>query len=345
MQSSGLSLLSPEVTVYAANGSTVLASADGEGQYGTTLTVSVSGVTAGEQFYVKVQGADTTQMGTGHYALGLNFKGTTPPTEASPIRRRAQRQSRARRRRQAPTPFGGGPYTGAAAVISSITAADGSGTNGTWSTARPSPSSAPRRPTDTITVYCDGYLMGQTVALADNTWIFDNSSTPLGEGTYLFTAIATDPGGYSTTLSIPYAVTINTAATDPPAGGNGPGSTIDLAEDLGGLDQPVEVVRLDRQRAGRGARRHLVPVRADGCLAGRAQREHARRGSAVRRASSACTTTTPAISATRTTWTAIACWPRSRRTHRTGPWRIRRTSGRAITSWPSAARATSTSPP
>ena len=85
VQSSGLSLLSPEVTVYAANGSTVLASANGEGLYGTTLTLSLSGVTAGEQFYVKVQGADTTQMGTGNYALGLNFKGSTPPTEASPI--------------------------------------------------------------------------------------------------------------------------------------------------------------------------------------------------------------------------------------------------------------------
>ena len=71
--------------MYGSNGSTVLASANGAGQYGTTLTVSISNVTAGEKFYVKVQGADTTQMGTGRYALGLNFKGTTPPTEASPI--------------------------------------------------------------------------------------------------------------------------------------------------------------------------------------------------------------------------------------------------------------------
>jgi hypothetical protein len=84
-QSSGLSLLSPELTVYASNGTTVLASANGEGQYGTTLTVSIPGVTPGEQFYVMAQGADTTQMGTGRYALGLNFNGTTPPTEASPI--------------------------------------------------------------------------------------------------------------------------------------------------------------------------------------------------------------------------------------------------------------------
>ena len=85
VQSSGLSLLAPKVTVYGSNGSTVLATANGAGQYGTTLTVSISSVTAGEQFYVEVQGADTTQMGTGRYALGLSFKGTTPPAEASPI--------------------------------------------------------------------------------------------------------------------------------------------------------------------------------------------------------------------------------------------------------------------
>ncbi len=51
VQSSGLSLLAPKVTVYGSNGSTVLASANGAGQYGTTLTVNISGVTAGEQFY------------------------------------------------------------------------------------------------------------------------------------------------------------------------------------------------------------------------------------------------------------------------------------------------------
>ncbi len=85
-QSSGLSLLAPEVTVYSSNGTTVLATATGEGQYtGSTLTVSVPSVVAGNTYYVMVQGADTTQMGTGDYALGVNFTGGTPPTEASPI--------------------------------------------------------------------------------------------------------------------------------------------------------------------------------------------------------------------------------------------------------------------
>jgi hypothetical protein len=64
----------------------VLTTATGEGKYtGSTLTVSVPSVVAGNTYYVMVQGADTTQMGTGDYALGVNFTGGTPPTEASPV--------------------------------------------------------------------------------------------------------------------------------------------------------------------------------------------------------------------------------------------------------------------
>jgi Matrixin len=85
VQSSGLSLLSPKVTVYAADQATVLGSANGAGQYGTTLNVTLSSVTAGELLYVKVQGADSTPFSTGDYGLTLNF-GTGPsPTIASPV--------------------------------------------------------------------------------------------------------------------------------------------------------------------------------------------------------------------------------------------------------------------
>ena len=89
VQSSGLSLLSPKVTVYAADQTTVLGSASGLNQDGTTLSVSVSGVTAGQVIYVKVQGADTTPFSTGAYALTLNLgSGATPtvplPSTATP---------------------------------------------------------------------------------------------------------------------------------------------------------------------------------------------------------------------------------------------------------------------
>jgi hypothetical protein len=73
VQSQGLSLLTPAVTVYAADQQTVLGSASGAGQYGTTLTVTVPNISAGQQFYVKVAGADSTQFSTGAYGLTLNF--------------------------------------------------------------------------------------------------------------------------------------------------------------------------------------------------------------------------------------------------------------------------------
>jgi hypothetical protein len=84
VQSSGLSLLSPKVTVYASDKQTVLGSASGLCQYGTTLTVTIPKVTAGEQFYVKVQGADSTAFSTGDYALTLNFGTGVSPTVPLP---------------------------------------------------------------------------------------------------------------------------------------------------------------------------------------------------------------------------------------------------------------------
>ncbi len=84
VQSSGLSMLSPNVTVYASNETTVLGSASGLNQYGTTLSVSIPGVYSGEQFYVKVQGADTTAFSTGNYAMTLNFGNNASPTVPLP---------------------------------------------------------------------------------------------------------------------------------------------------------------------------------------------------------------------------------------------------------------------
>ena len=85
VQSSGLSLLTPKMTVYAADQTTVLGSASGLGLYnGATLTATVSGVTAGQQFYVVVAGADTTQFSTGAYALTLNFGTGAAPTVPLP---------------------------------------------------------------------------------------------------------------------------------------------------------------------------------------------------------------------------------------------------------------------
>ncbi len=79
VQSAELSLLSPTLTIYAADQKTVLGTASGLNKFGTTLTVKVTGVDDGEIFYVKVQGADSTVMSTGKYALIVNCGGAADP--------------------------------------------------------------------------------------------------------------------------------------------------------------------------------------------------------------------------------------------------------------------------
>jgi hypothetical protein len=85
VQSSGLSLLSPQVTVYASDQTTVLGSACGLNQYGTTLTVNVSGVTTNQALYIKVKGADATAFSTGNYAMTLNFGNNATPIVPLPL--------------------------------------------------------------------------------------------------------------------------------------------------------------------------------------------------------------------------------------------------------------------
>jgi hypothetical protein len=215
VQSSGLSLLAPKVTVFGSNGTTVLASASGAGKYGTTLTVNVSSVTAGEHLYALVQGADTTQMGTGRYALGLSFKGASPPTELSPIVAEPNGN---------PQHAGGGQADGSSwigygigsPVIAGITPDNGVSSSDAVTN---SPyislfGSAPSN--DVVTVYENGTLIGQTIALLGDTWTYSNMATELSDGVYNFTAVATDPTGFATPVSYLYQVTVDTHVPNPP---------------------------------------------------------------------------------------------------------------------------------
>jgi hypothetical protein len=216
VQSSGLSLLAPKLTVYSSNGTTVLASANGEGQYGTTLTVNVSGVTAGEKFYVQVTGADKTQMGTGRYALGVSFKGTTPPTEASPVVAEANGNVEHAGGGQADGSswlgYGiGSPVIAGITPDNGVSSADGITNSPFISLFGSAPSN------DVITVFENGTEIGKTIALLSDTWTYSNTATKLSDGTYNFTAVATDPSGFSTPLSAPYQVIIDTHVPNPPA--------------------------------------------------------------------------------------------------------------------------------
>lgn len=84
VQSSGLSLLSPTITIYAADQKTVLGSASGLNKYGTALTVKVTGVDDGDTYYIKVQGADSSAFSTGEYALVINCGGGADPEVVTP---------------------------------------------------------------------------------------------------------------------------------------------------------------------------------------------------------------------------------------------------------------------
>ena len=81
VQSTNLSLLSPSLTVYNAS-QTQLETASSSA-YGATVSATVTGVSAGQVYYVKVAGANTTAFGTGRYALSLNFGSGSSPTASS----------------------------------------------------------------------------------------------------------------------------------------------------------------------------------------------------------------------------------------------------------------------
>ncbi len=70
IQSAGLSQLAPKLYIYNASQQQI-AFISGANQYGTTLTATVN-ITAGQQYFVKVQNAETTAFGTGAYGLVVN---------------------------------------------------------------------------------------------------------------------------------------------------------------------------------------------------------------------------------------------------------------------------------
>ena len=219
VQSTGLSLLSPKVTVYGSNGTTVLASATATGLYGTTLNVSVPSVTAGTKYYVMVQGAVTNQMGTGNYALGLNFKGATPPVEASlvkPIANGAVKQSGSG---QADGMDGKSPYVGAVPTITGITPDTGVSTQDGITTNPNIAILGDAVAGDLIGIFCNGVLIGVTTAQNTNTFNF-SLLKPLSDGIYEFLVTATDTNGWATSFSFPFQVQIDTHLTAAPILGN-----------------------------------------------------------------------------------------------------------------------------
>jgi hypothetical protein len=86
VQSTGLSLLDMNATVYASDQTTVLGSATSTvtNRTGSTLTITVSSVTAGQQMYIKVSPYDSTAFGVGAFAMTLNFGSGANPAVPLP---------------------------------------------------------------------------------------------------------------------------------------------------------------------------------------------------------------------------------------------------------------------
>ena len=82
MQSQGLSLLEPKLTIYDST-MTSVGSVSGT-QFGDTITVSVSGVSAGQTYYLKASSPLSTANGTGAYALSMTFGTNATPTVPLP---------------------------------------------------------------------------------------------------------------------------------------------------------------------------------------------------------------------------------------------------------------------
>ncbi len=231
VQSKGLSLLTPQVTVYASNGTTVVGSATGLNQFGgTTVTVSVSGVVAGQTYYVKVAGADTTAFSTGAYALALNFSGVgSVPVAPSPVTQTAD---------GSPISGSGGcaDSTGAQGdtildsvpVVRGISPDTGSSSNDGITRAHNLTLFGSAPGGYTVQLYLldstgTPQLLGGALSGGgdggdgdDNAWTFDYTGTALPDGAYTFAATSTDPDGNVSGLGQPYTVIIDSAAPAAP---------------------------------------------------------------------------------------------------------------------------------
>ncbi len=217
VQSQGLSLLTPKVTVYASNGTTVLGSTNGLNKYqGSTLDVKVSGVTAGEKFYVKVQGADTTAFSTGDYALGLNFGSGTTPVEASPSVEVAAGNPRTGGGGVADDHAAGDSYLDSVPVITGITPDNGTSSSDNI-TNTPSIALVGSAPAgNVVEIYqqtSNGLqYVGATQVNNQNQWSWTYTGAPLTSGDYTFYAAAVDNySGIQSNLSSPGQVIIDTS--------------------------------------------------------------------------------------------------------------------------------------
>jgi hypothetical protein len=79
LQSAGISLLNPRLTVYDARG-TILGDSQAFGNQGGVVTLSVSNVDSDNTFYIEVRDSTTGVFGAGSYGIGITFDASNSTT-------------------------------------------------------------------------------------------------------------------------------------------------------------------------------------------------------------------------------------------------------------------------
>ncbi len=223
VQSNGLSMFVPKVTVYYCDG-TVLGQATALGQWwGTSLTVTVNNAHPNDWDYVVVQGADGSMMSTGAFALAVNFGSGPTPTQPSPMQSIPNGNPLSSGGGQADNPAAGDLYTSSIPIVTGISPDTGlSNVDGVTN----DPNlfvTGQALAGSTVAVYANGQLLGTTVTgqgapagqqNTPTTWWFDNTAQTLPDGTYQFTATATDDEGGTSAPSNSFSVLVD---TQPPA--------------------------------------------------------------------------------------------------------------------------------
>jgi hypothetical protein len=215
VQSTGLSMLAPKLTVYAADQKTVLGTVSGLNQYGTTISVSIANVTSGTTYYVKVEGADSTSpFSVGSYGLILDLGAKTAPTVTPPKTTKASGR--------VPT-SGGGAADGNGAfdeilaptpTIETISPDTGASSTDRTTSSNKIVLNGVGSIASVVEVFQNGVSLGKTLDLL-GIWSFTVPST-LSDGTYTFTARATSLLGQDLGTSDAFTVKIDTRAPDAP---------------------------------------------------------------------------------------------------------------------------------
>ena len=197
VQSTGLSMLAPKVTLYNGSGS-VLSTATGASS--STLTVSTSGIQNNDWYYIRVEGANGTVFGTGAYGLTLDLGASSTPVIPLPDTQK----------------LNGSPLQGGLPDIpDGYIPAESDTVAPAAPTIAVSPAGKPINLVGTaeadvmITIYQDGTEVGTTYTGEDGSWSF-KLTRKLAKGTYQFVATATDFSGNLSQQSAVQIVKIRT---------------------------------------------------------------------------------------------------------------------------------------